>query len=138
MQYQLHQRHHAQLCGHFKHTSLSLALTLQTLIHSEGGKINMTSYLLIPRCPGPPLDAPLRPKTRPACLRRTAEEPKVPQGPGQQLGSHRAEEEAGGGRAPPPPPSGPPHPMPRRHTLFLFSFGASVTGASPNSRTWSC
>lgn len=36
MQYQLHHRHHAPLCGHFKHTSLPLALTLQTPIHSEG------------------------------------------------------------------------------------------------------
>lgn len=89
----------------------------------------MTSYLLIPRCPGPPLNAPLSRKTRPACLRCTAEEPKVPQGPGEQLGTHRDEEEAGW-RTPPPPPSRPPHPTPRRHTLFLFSFGASVSGAS--------
>lgn len=92
----------------------------------------MTSYLQIPRCPGPPLNVALSPKTRPARLCRTAEEPEVPQGPGQQLGSHRDEEEEGRRESSPATtqPSSPPHPTPRRHTLFLFSFGVSVIGAS--------
>lgn len=84
----------------------------------------MTSYLQIPRCPGPPLNAPLSPKTRPACLRHTAEEPEVPQGPGQQLGSHRDEEEAG------PRESSPATTQPSTTPHAPMSFGASVTGAS--------
>lgn len=83
----------------------------------------MTSYLLIPDAQGLPSMLLWAPKQGlHACA--LSEEPKVPQGPGEQLGSHRDVRKRQDGSSP-ATHSRPPHPAPTTHPVLVQLWSVS-------------